>query len=303
MNHINQEMLAKRLMRDVVSGPPDAEKAPTKFCQGRLANGRPCMITVLHGDYCLRHQKEIDALEAGAPLQPGRVERPFEERIEMAKKGICKVCGKKDTQIIGAGMCYHCRKAAIEAGTYPEPANIVPVKPEPVAQEQKLSDVIIDADKQIITYEDDQEKAALAGGPIPAATDHVAGADKLIEKPVVCLQCEGPVEGQDLFCRACAPAGFEIPPVATTPPQEQAEPLAGSVSPLSRLLRKLEPAVQPLPPTSILLDFTDFEFSAIQSSEITAEHIKELTLMLVNGELGKVVEVEDPLAKSRQGGV
>lgn len=42
-----------------------------------------------------------------------------EEIHQMAKRGKCAgSCGKDDVIIIGAGLCWKCRKAAIEAGTY-----------------------------------------------------------------------------------------------------------------------------------------------------------------------------------------
>lgn len=87
---------------------------------------------------------------------------------------------------------------------------------------------------------------------------------------------------------------------ASPPPQAlEEEPATAPPSPLARLLRTLEPIVQPLPPTSMVLDFDEDEASMIRNSDLTAADLKELTLMLLNGELGRIVEVEDPCAKSR----
>ena len=156
----------------------------------------------------------------------------------MAKKGICKICSKKDTQIIGAGMCWTCRKAAIDAGTYPEPASIVPEKVELVEEETKFSDVTTDVNK--IGYDDEQEKAMLAGGPIQLDyytamgmgddTENLAHAPASATNldPVACLHCEGPVERQDLFCKTCAPVEPQISPITATPPQRAVGALRSS---------------------------------------------------------------------------
>ena len=92
-------------------------------------------------------------------------------------------------------------------------------------------------------------------------------------------------------------------PVAGTPPQEQVRLCVEPESALARLLRPILPPPPPLPITSIVLDFDEYEFSAIQSERVTIPEIKSLVLKLIAGELGIVIQVEDPLAKSRQGGV
>ncbi|HBG07702.1 MAG: hypothetical protein A2075_09265 [Geobacteraceae bacterium GWC2_58_44] len=277
---INEEMLKRRMMRGALAGPVEAETRSARYCKGKLDNGRPCNIVMLGDeDYCLRHKREIEALEAGAPLPVGRLERPSKEKIAMSKKGTCKVCKKTDTHIVGAGMCYLCRKEAIAAGTYPEPANIVPVKPEPV--EKKLTDVIIDAA---------EEKALQADGPLEPDMGLGDAPENLAQAPA----------SRTADTDHLAFAGKEIDLGTVAPPhQEVADPPCSPVSVLSRLLRKLEPAIQPLPHTSIVLDFTEDEFFLIINSELTAQDIKDLTLLLVAGELGRVVEVEDPCAKSR----
>jgi hypothetical protein len=88
----------------------------------------------------------------------------------------------------------------------------------------------------------------------------------------------------------------QFSPVASTPPQEQPQVTAGERTPLGRLLRF---AVPPPLCGSIVLDFDIYQLTAIQESELTKEDLKEVILMLIAGELGKVVQFEDPLAKSR----
>ena len=303
---INQELLAKRLMRGALTGHPETEKPPAKYCKGKLDNGRPCMITVLDGDYCRRHQKEIDALEAGAPLQPGRVERPFEERIQMSKKGTCKACSKGNVWLVAADMCIKCRDAAKEAGTYPEPASIVPEKVELVEEETKLSDVTTDVNK--IGYDDEQEKAMLAGGPIQLDyytamgmgddTENLAHAPASATNldPVACLQCEGPVERQDLFCKTCAPVEPQITPIAPTPPQEQAEPCAVVKKGIAALLPS-QPA-PPAPPIGLHIPFSLDELAILEEFEVSPEHIRQVIIMGLEGHLC-TVDASDPLAMSR----
>ena len=73
---INEEMLKQRMMRGALVGPAEKEKEPMAYCKGKQDNGKGCRILVLPGhDYCRRHQKEIDALVQGAPLEPGQMER------------------------------------------------------------------------------------------------------------------------------------------------------------------------------------------------------------------------------------
>ena len=128
------------------------------------------------------------------------------------------------------------------------------------------------------------------GNPEKVQGDHLAGAGKLIE-----LQDCGCGMGHECM-RATE---VEIQPVAYTPPQEQIGPLLVPGSALRRLLRPVQLPTPPLPPTAIVLDFNADEFAAIQAENITPQECKELILMLVAGEIGKIIQVEDPLAKSR----
>jgi len=91
MSEPNQDLIRAYMMRGACTGLAEAEKPPVKYCAGKLDNGRPCRIVRLGDeDYCMRHKKEIEALEAGAPLPIGRVERQEDE--EMAKHR----CAKKN---------------------------------------------------------------------------------------------------------------------------------------------------------------------------------------------------------------
>lgn len=75
---LNESMLEQRMMRGALRGGVIEEEGAVakKYCKGKLDSGRPCRIMLVGGgEYCQRHQKEIDALAAGAPIEPGQVER------------------------------------------------------------------------------------------------------------------------------------------------------------------------------------------------------------------------------------
>jgi len=241
---IDEDLFRKRMLRGALRGATEPEKAPMKYCKGKLDNGRPCRIVMLGDEeYCRRHKKEIEALEAGAPLPVVRGER-VQEDTKLAKHH----CGKTG-----------CTRAVKNEG-------------EMCWQHKGLEDQVSAG-----TVEGMQSKA-VAGNESATETsasgvDHLAGAGKLID---------------------AEPAG-----ISPSPSQEVEEAFPPLPSSLSRLLRKLEPVVQPLPPTSIVLDFDEQDFAAIQAEGVTAEEIKRLILMLIAGKLGEVVAVEDPLAKSR----
>ena len=84
--------------------------------------------------------------------------------------------------------------------------------------------------------------------------------------------------------KAEAPQPFRVKH-PTTPiqkpkePQMKAEILKGGA--LGRLLKKQTP----LPSTSIVLNFAQDEYAAIQDEKVTAEEIRDLVLLLIAGEL------------------
>lgn len=272
---LNPELLRKRLMRGALSGPPEAEKEPLRRCKGKHDDGRPCMITVLDGDFCRRHQKEIDAIEAGAPLKPGHIERTFEEKIKMSKKGTCKVCDKKDTHIIGAGMCWTCRKEAMEAGTYPEPASIVPAKSEAesasVNENPKLKHDKID----------EAESAALAGGPLPGQCIIAGKGDCTHPGRTSCVDC--PETGSDC-------PGREIARVVPAPPQEATVPCAELRLTLSEEGKGLAALLRApsAPPVGMFIPFASEELAALDESEVTPEIIREFIIMGLEGKLTRL---------------
>lgn len=263
------EAVRARQMRGALTGPADQEKPPMKYCQGKTDDNRPCRIVVLDGDFCRRHKQEIEALESGAPLPVGRVERSQEDIVK--KKYVCSIEGCERQQAKNK-LCYLHNKEA-EAAKHGSFVELVG---------PKLSDMTVDAKE-----------------PETAATSRDAGIVDINTEEVdaTTAQCITGDHTGDLSLVQTAIEGEAA--LASPPPQELVEAPASSGSRLSRLLRRLEPVTKPLPPTSMLLDFSEEEFAAIQASEVTPEEIKELALMLVNGELGKIVEGEDPCAKSR----
>ena len=92
------ELVKGRMMRGALVGSAEPEKAPMLYCKGKLDNGRPCRVVMLgEEEYCLRHKREIQALEVGAPIKPGGIERAQEaqegdgvEKYRCGKEG----CGR-----------------------------------------------------------------------------------------------------------------------------------------------------------------------------------------------------------------
>lgn len=334
---LGANLLFQRMARGIVTGPPPEETIPMKRCIGKLDNGRRCAVVPLGEDEmctsCRKRRAEVWV--KSEPVKPFRA-----HNLDLGKK----------------------RGRPAKKGAVPDHVAELHDMAKPAQEEQKLSDVIIDAvdvadpaplrrltelaqafrdefDATVkhqgcschisppcnfclhpgnpvnleacdeawepttdagtsTTLGYDSEKAELAGAPIPVEqvtaqateTDHVVGAGKETE-----LQDCGCGMGAECM-RATE---VEISPAAFTPPQEQADPLLHSESALQRLLRPVQLPRPPLPPTAIVLDFDEYDFAAIQAEHVTPEEIKNLVLMLINGELGKIVEVEDPLAKSR----
>lgn len=155
-----------------------------------------------------------------------------------------------------------------------------------------------------------------------AETDHLAGADKLIEpdektgspvEPFHMLDaakyqgpylpqlacevygCPNPqVDGTE-FCGAHQ-HNVQIPPVAPDPPQEQVAPCVKLSSGLARLLRPIPPP--PPMPDGLLIPFTHEETVALIESDVSAEDIRQFVLLGLQGEVCRI-DHEDPLAKSR----
>jgi hypothetical protein len=67
---------------------------------------------------------------------------------------------------------------------------------------------------------------------------------------------------------------------------------------LARLIKPITPAL-PLPATSIILNFTQEQFDAIQGEKITTEEIRDLVMLAVAGELGRIVTTMDPMEKQK----
>ena len=85
MSQPDPEAIRKYMMRGALTGSAEEEVKVSRYCEGKQDNGKPCRI-VMVGDkkFCQRHQKELDALESGAPLEPGRIER----EIDVEKKNV-----------------------------------------------------------------------------------------------------------------------------------------------------------------------------------------------------------------------
>lgn len=246
----------------------------------------------------------------GRPAKKGTLSEAEQELQEATKPGLCVSCA-------GEGTCdgFGTGQTLTECAAYlPAEQNI----PENIPGGLPLSTLVIESDGVTDTirtglpssvhakvlaeagsasvneigYEDEQEKAAQAGGPVLA--DHIADAGKLIDEQPVCLQCEGPVAGQDLFCQTCAPAEPQISPIAATLPQEAIAPCAESSSTATEARRGLAALLRApsAPPSGLFIPFAPEEIFVLDESEVTPEIIRQFVLMGLEGKL-QPVEVCD----------
>ena len=150
-----------------------------------------------------------------------------------------------------------------------------------------LSSITTDAPSGI-GYDDENEKAAQAGGAVE------------VDRTPVCLGCNGPVAGYDLFCLACggSPLDLQVQPVASTT-QEQVAPSSVTRKGLAALVCPV-PLRLPSPP-GLHIPFSLDELFILAEQEVTVEHIRQFVVMGLEQKL-RPVDNEDPLAKSRQGG-
>ena len=315
MAEINHALLRAYMMRGAATGPAEAEKPPVKYCAGKLDNGRPCRIVMLGDeDYCMRHKKEIEALEAGAPLPIGRVERQEDE--EMAKHR----CAKKNcTRAVKneGDMCWQHKglENQAEAGSVIiHDVNNLDVKPalKTVTSDNKLSESTM-SDETFERVSAAMLDAALSGTELDfdkvmqnAVHENMDSAHKSMcscigdktepqaEPTPTCLACEGPVNGQDLFCQNCIPNDIQVYPA---PPQEQIIPSATPRKGLAALIAVV-PAL-PMPPIGLHIPFTSEELAILVEQEVTPEVVRQFVIMGLEQQLRPVVVEEDPLAKSR----
>lgn len=225
---------------------------------------------------CERNRGRIISCQGCAGLgESAQVSLPVQEEVVKLKK---IKCGRE-------GCGYGVKKEGDFCKKHQEPV-IIPVEDQkrglddgPLLPVRYVSDMTI------------EEIEATANGPI-------------------CFGCNGPVNSQDLFCLACG--GDALDKVAEEPPvshvQENAhiddrwepdnsfdEVLVNSqveklpkLTGLQALLRTPPPPVEP---DGLLIPFTREEVVELIESNVTAQDIRDLAMMLLAGELQRVAVV------------
>jgi hypothetical protein len=222
--NINEELLKRRMMRGVVTGPVEQEKSPMTYCKGKLDNGRPCRVVMLGDEIlCKQHLKERQALEKQSALSTGRTERPSED-TDMAK--------------------YRCGKTGC--------SRVVKNEGDMCWQHKGLEDQITAGTVEPGFHSGNHDEAKESGATDLSAT---AASDNL------------------------------------------KQPLPESPRPtgLCALIRTPTP---PQPPDGLLIPFTHEETVMLIESGVTREHIRELVVMGLAGQLMQVDDT-DPLAMTR----
>jgi hypothetical protein len=95
------------------------------------------------GNACCVGCPQKNSVDGGGKFTPtGKIEKQLKE-IKVGKYGKCQgACGRENVQIIGKGLCFTCRKAAINSGTYGVVKTAQKVITHRVEQAHEANDVL-----------------------------------------------------------------------------------------------------------------------------------------------------------------
>jgi len=288
----------------------EREETTVKKLKHTYCRAKGCYRTVKkEGDYCKVHQGLEDQVAAGTTgateqKQPdvtaGAAEvvdpAPPHHLVEIEAGSICAVC---------VGDC-NAGPTPCQPGALSECINFTPWRRDDERTLAMLGLVGHTISLEVLVQQQDQDVMAAefyAGALHLQASDN---DDVLLPPMPLFLKAPQAAASVSLAMGDAAEglAQSKIADVADEQPVSHVEePVRSATHPtlkptgLQALLRTPPP---PPEPDGIFIPFTHEEVAALAESEVTAGHIRQLVLMGLEGQLQPVVEVEDPLAKSRR---